>query len=148
MDKFVDGVTGRPEVGPLPHLRASVMGMPPMVDDGWPAGRPTMIVGVDHAGSRAARRGGLALPHRLVGALEIIVDHAALVDLETDRIIWIVSLGPRRRRGIGRAERHNRQSRNAHHDLPGTNRETRCLISRFRRRWNTPACGSLEIKYS
>src|SRR5262249_14875735 len=104
--------------------------------------------GVDHARSRAARCGGLALTHRLVGALEIIIDHAARVDLEADGIGRVVSLCPRRRRGIGRAERHDCQSQNAHQNLPGTNEDTRCLIWRFKWRWNTPVLGSLKIKYS
>ena len=94
--------------------------VPPVANNGS-AGRPAaMIIGVDDAGSRTPRRGGLALADRLIGALEIIVDHAALVDLKTDRIIWIVSLGLCRRCGIGRAERHKCQSQNAHQNLHGT----------------------------
>ena len=74
------------------------------------------VVRVDDALGCAARCRHVALCQRGIGAFEVIV-FPALVDLQADRIVRIIGLGPSRRRCRSHPNCQNRQSQNAHQNL-------------------------------
>jgi hypothetical protein len=76
------------------------------------------VIRVDDALCGAARCRGVALCQRGICAFKVIVGHAPLVDLQADRIGWVIRLGASRRRCRNRRNRQNCQSRNAHSKSP------------------------------
>src|SRR5258708_23423904 len=74
------------------------------------------VIRIDDALGGAARCRHIALCQRGIGAFEVIV-FPALVDLQADRIVLIIRLGPSRRRFRSHPHCQNRQSQNAHQTL-------------------------------
>ena len=74
------------------------------------------VIRVDDALGGAARCRHIALCQRGIGAFEVIV-FPALVDLQADRIVRIIRLGPSRRRCRSHPNCKNRQRQNAHQNL-------------------------------
>src|SRR5438477_10734044 len=71
---------------------------------------------IDDALGRSARCRRLTLSHRCIAALKVEVDHV-VVDLKTNRVVWIVSLSRCRRGYMDRPDRQNYQNQNAHQNL-------------------------------
>ncbi len=84
---------------------------------------------IDHALGRSARSRGLTLSHRCVAALEVVIDHV-VINLKTNGVVGIVSLGPCRGGYMGRPDQ-NEQSQDAHHNFPAADDPTtiRLIVS-------------------
>src|SRR6266511_817474 len=75
------------------------------------------IVWIDNAHSGEARRSSGALLHRGIVAVDVATSAPAEL-LQADRIVPAISLGRSRRGRQNHDGRQNRQSRNAHRNLP------------------------------
>src|SRR5947209_17310543 len=86
---------------------------------------------IDDALGRSARCRRLTLSHRCIATLKVEVDHV-VVDLKTNRVVWVVSLSPCRRGHMDRPDRQNYQNQNAHQNL-----HTRMVVEKSSQRPET-----------